>query len=42
MLVGKQLGAKNYALAYSYGILSVLISVVIMSVTGILLFFLPL
>ncbi|GEB76112.1 MATE family efflux transporter [Sporolactobacillus inulinus] len=39
VLVGKQLGAKNYALAYSYGILSVLISVVIMSVTGVLLFF---
>ncbi|WP_139693040.1 MATE family efflux transporter [Sporolactobacillus terrae] len=40
VLVGKQLGAKKYALAYSYGRLTVLISVAIMSITGVLLFFL--
>lgn len=39
ILVGKQLGAKKIHEAYQYGLLSALISVAIMSITGILLFF---
>lgn len=40
VLVGKKLGAKKYKEAYSYGLLAAMISVGIMTVTGILLFFL--
>jgi len=39
VLVGKELGAKRYKEAYSYGLLTAIISVVIMCITGILLFF---
>ncbi|MCO7126997.1 MATE family efflux transporter [Sporolactobacillus shoreicorticis] len=39
VLVGNALGAKRYQEAYSYGLLAAVISTVIMSITGVLLFF---
>nr|WP_290443604.1 MATE family efflux transporter [Sporolactobacillus kofuensis] len=39
ILVGKQLGAEKIDEAYQYGLLSAIISVVIMSIAGVLLFF---